>query len=200
MRKTLVRFAALAALLLPAAVLVSCATPPPQTTPDLTYKHLAPISLDAAAFDVETRYIPPLAGPNVEHLSPVTPYAAARQWGQDRIRTAGMQNTARLVILDASIVETDLPVEGGVSGMFTTSQAKRYEGRIAVLLEILDPNRRQLAFATARAERSRSAPEDITIAQREKLWLEMTEAMMKDINAELEKNIRQHFGRYVLAR
>lgn len=199
MRKTLVRLAALAMLLVPAVALVSCAAPPPRTTPELTYKHLPPISLDAAAFDVETRYIPRLAKPNVEHLSPVTPYDAARRWGQDRIRPAGTQNMARLVILDASILEKDLPVEGGVSGMFTTSQAKRYEGRIAVLLEVLNPGRRQLAFATARADRSRTAPEDTTIAEREKLWLEMTEAMMKDIDAELEKNIRQHFGRYLLA-
>jgi hypothetical protein len=185
------------ALALPGLALTGCETPPTENFPELTYRHLAPINLAVGSFDVETRYIPPLKPPNVEHLAPVPPYKAVRQWGLDRIRTAGGENRARLVILDASIVGKDLPTKSGIEGAFTREQAKKYDGRIAVLLEILDPTGRQLAFVTARAERSETAPEGATIAEREKIWFAMTESMMRDLNGQLEDNIQKYFGPYL---
>ncbi len=198
MARSLARIAILAALAAPA--LLSCATQPVGTVPELTYRHLGPINLAVGSFDVETRYIPPLAPPNVEHRAPVPPYAAVRQWGIDRVQTRGGENTARLVILDASIVEHELPVTGGLKGAFQRQQERRYDARTAVMLEIVDPGRRQLAFVTARAERSQTTPEGMPIAQREKVWFEMTEAMMRDLNAQLEENIQRYFGPYIAAR
>lgn len=185
------------ALMLP---LAACQTTPPQQNfAELSYRHLEPINLAVRDFAVQSRYIPPLSPPHVEHRSPVPPYNALRQWGQDRIRAVGGELRARLVILEASIVEEKLPVKSGIQGAFTRDQAARYDGKLSAMLEIVDDAGRQRAFATARASRSQTAPEGTTIAEREKLWFTMTEEMMRQLNGELEENIRLFLGPYTRA-
>ena len=54
------------------------------------------------------------------------------------------------------------------------------------------------AFATARATYSRTVPEDITVNDRLRIYYEITEALMRSLDVELEKNIRQHLAPYLL--
>lgn len=188
-------------VVLPGFLLLGCETSAPSTEfPELTYRHLGPITLDVARIEVTTRYIPPLKLPNVEHRAPVPPYVAIRNWADQRLRAGGRRNQANLVILDASIREVPLPVTGGFKGFFTTDQSVRYDGRVAVLLEIRDVGGRQLAFATARAERSMTMGEDATIADREKVWFALTEDLLSDINRRLVAEARRHLGAYLLVR
>ncbi len=197
MSRTIASLFAAAALVLPLA-LAGCATPPAQQNfADLSYRHLAPINLAVSSFDVETRYIPPLKAPNVEHLAPVKPYNAARQWGFDRIKTRGGDARARLVVLDASIIEVPLAVTGGIKGAFTRDQAARYDGKLAVMLEVIDAGGVQRAYVTARADRSQTVPEGATIAERDRVWFAITEDMMRQLNEQLERNIASYFGTYL---
>ena len=46
--------------------------------------------------------------------------------------------------------------------------------------------------------RTRTVREDASLHDRKRIWFEMTEALMKDFNAEMEKNIRQHLGGYLM--
>jgi len=188
-------------ILLPGFLLAGCETGAPSSRfPELTYRHLGAITLDVARIEVETRYIPPLKPPNVEHRAPVAPYVAIRQWAGQRLKAGGRRNLANLVILDASIREVPLPVTGGLKGFFTSQQSARYDGRAAVLLEIRDVGGRQLAFATARANRSMTVAEGASIAEREKVWFALTEDLMSDINRQLEIEARRHLGTYLLGR
>lgn len=184
---------------LPGFLIAGCETPaPPAQFPELTYRHLGPLTLDVARIEVATRYIPPLKPPNVEHRAPVAPYAAIRRWAGQRLKAAGRRNVANLVILDASIREVPLPVKGGLKGLFTTQQSARYDGRAAVLLEIRDDGGRQLAFATVRATRSMTVAEGASMAQREKVWFALTEDLVSDINRRLEAEARRHLRAYLL--
>jgi hypothetical protein len=45
---------------------------------------------------------------------------------------------------------------------------------------------------TAEARESATAPENMTLNQRERLWFEMTRRLMDRLNAELEKRIAAH--------
>jgi hypothetical protein len=194
-RKALIVLAAL----LPGLFLAGCeSTAPMQRYPELTFGHLGRISLDVARVEIATRYIPPLKAPNVEHLSPTPPYVAIRRWAGQRLVAAGRQHTAHLVILDASIKEVPLRVKGGLSNLFTRQQAMRYDGRAAVLLEIIDSGGRQLAFVTARASRSTTVAEGASLAAREKVWFTLTEDIVTEINRRLEREIRRHFRGYVI--
>ncbi|MFT5539388.1 MAG: hypothetical protein ACI82H_000907 [Alphaproteobacteria bacterium] len=197
MKKTCIHLSIVAGLILP-IVLAGCAAPPAQQNfAELSYRHLAPINLAVSTFTVETRYIPPLNLPHVEHRAPVPPYAAVRQWGLDRVRATGGDLRARLVILDASIVEAKLPLKAGITGAFTREQAARYDGKLTVLLEILDSAGQQRAFVTSRSNRSQTAPEGASIAARERIWFAMTEDMMRQLNTELEDNIAKYLGQYM---
>ena len=46
--------------------------------------------------------------------------------------------------------------------------------------------------------RSRTAPEDMTLAERDRLFLEMTADVMKELDSVLEANIRRHMRKDLL--
>jgi hypothetical protein len=62
---------------------------------------------------------------------------------------------------------------------------------------MIGPDGRQLAMVSSRATRSRSVPENITLAERERVWFRLTESMMNDLNLALEQQIREHFARWL---
>ena len=98
-----------------------------------------------------------------------------------------------MTILKGSVVEVPLARTEGVKGVFTIDQSEKYDGTLSVRVEIIGPGGKILAHIASQATRSRSVPEDITLADREKTWFRMTEAMMNDLNLSLERQIKQHF-------
>lgn len=187
------------AALLPGLLLAGCeSTPPTPYHAELSFSHLGRIRLDVARVEVATRYVPPLTSPNVEHRAPVPPYTAMRRWAGQRLKAAGRRYSANLVILDASIKGVPVGVKGGMKNIFTREQSTRYDGRVAVLLEILDGGGRQLAFVTARASRSATVAEGASIVAREKVWFALTEDMLGELDRRLEREIRRHFRDYIV--
>ncbi|MEO5374859.1 MAG: hypothetical protein H7840_11355 [Alphaproteobacteria bacterium] len=183
-----------------AVLMVGCSSPPPpiQVLPDLRFTDKPPFSLDVARIEVVSAYKAPFKEPNIEHLMPVPPERAAMNWANDRLKAVGRANTARFIVRDASVVEKSLKVDEGVSGLFKKEQSERYEGRLEVVLEIRDEHGRVVGEASASAWRSRTVPEDITIAQREKMWYELTQALAGDMNTLLETNMRQYIARFLV--
>ena len=53
--------------------------------------------------------------------------------------------------------------------------------------------------ATAKAVRSVTVPEDITLHQRERVWFRLTEDTMKDLNGQLEKTLPNVFREFLLS-
>ncbi|MBM3511031.1 MAG: hypothetical protein FJX61_12995 [Alphaproteobacteria bacterium] len=191
-RRWLLAIAAVAVLPLGA-----CQVPAPAPTlPELTYAHLGPIRLDVARIEIVDDYLPPLRRPNVEHEFPIPPADAARRWVNDRLQAAGRQRTARFFIRTAAVVETKLDRRGGLAGAFTTDQSERYNATLEVALEIRSESGQREAYVEARSENTRTVSEKASINDRERVYFEMTEFLMKAVNAELEAQINQHFGRF----
>lgn len=180
------------------AALTACETTlPPRAFPDLRYNHLSPIRLDAVRVDVVQLYKSTGAKPYVEHEFPTKPAFVAAQWATDRLQASGVNNVVRVSIVNGAVVEVPLKRTTGVTGVFTTDQSERYDGTLEIKIEIIGPQGRQLASVSSQARRSRTVPENITLANREKVWFRMTESMMNDLNLSLERQIRQHFGEWV---
>lgn len=180
------------------AALTACETALPlRTFPDLRYDHLTPIRLDAVRVDVIQNYKSTGAKPYVEHEFPTRPATVAAQWATDRLKATGVNNIVRVTVVNGAVVEVPLKRTTGVSGMFTTDQSERYDGTLEIRIQIIGPRGRQLAFVSARATRSRTVPENITLADREKAWFRMTESMMNDLNLSLERQIREHFRQWL---
>lgn len=194
-RRTVFLAAASAAL----GLLAGCETQVPRSDfPELAYSQLPPINLSVARIDVIQQYHPPGKKPNVEHLFPVVPALAAERWARDRLKAVGADGVARVTVVYAGVVEVPLKRMGGIEGAFTTEQSERYDGAIEIKIEILTGDGRMAASVSSRAERRRTVPEDITLLGREKVWFEMTEAMMNDLNASLDRQIKENFGRWLV--
>jgi hypothetical protein len=181
-----------------AVLLAACQSGPGRPVyPELSYAHLAPIPLNVADIQVERVYASPGTKPNVEQLFPVRPADAAERWARDRLRAVGAEGVAVVKILNASVVEVPLPRTSGLRGALTTDQSERYDGVLEVEIDVSSRSRGTSAMVKSRAQRSRSVAEDVTLNEREKVWFEMTEALMNDLNASLERQIYDNFGNFL---
>ena len=188
-----VRRAALALGMVAAAALSACETAPTEPAfPELSYSHLPAMRLDVRTVEIVPEYQPPATPPHVEHLFAVKPIDAVRRWAGERLAASGAAGVARVVIKRASVVEVPLKRTTGVRGWLTTDQTERYDGVIEVAIDIHDGNGRTRGEVSSRVQRSRTVPEDISLHDRETMWFQLTEAMMNDLNAALETQIRSH--------
>lgn len=177
----------------------ACKTTPPvrASFPDITFTHEQPIRLDVARIEVVNEYVPPLNPPNVEHLFPVSIAAAVERWGRDRLQAVGADGVVRIIIRDASVREIDLRRTGGVRGAFTTDQAQRYDGRVEVLVEVSSPRGQRSGSTSAMAQRSQTVPENITLNERDRVYFNLADILLKDIDRELERNISQYLPLFI---
>ena len=178
--------------------LAACGSAPPKPGfPQITFSHLPPIQLDVAQIQVVEQYAPPLREPNVEHAMPVSPAAVMHRWAADRLRPVGPAGVATLKIKDASVVAQPLDKTTGVRGMLTEDQEVRYVGNLVVELDVNTAGGLGTGFASAAATRTVTAPEDITLNQRDKILFNLAEALARDVNATLEANIRIHLAPFL---
>ena len=181
------------------SALAACAASPPKASaPELSYANLGPIRLDVAKIEIIDDYLPPLKRPNVEHEFPISPAEAVQRWARDRLVAGGREQTARFIIRAAGVREIALKKKTGLRGLLTTDQSERYEGRVAVVLEVRSQRGFRDAFAEATSSHARTVAENASINQREQLFLEITERLVRDLNSEIEKQIAAHLAPYRL--
>ena len=191
----MIRRAKRALAIVATAAVAACATEvPQQTLPKLTYGHLSPLVLNVGAVEVASEYAAPMAEPHVDHLVPTPPENALRQWATDRLKAGGGPGIARFVIKDARVIETALARDQGVKGAFTKEPSERYDATIEAVVEIVDADGKTRGHAAARATRSRSVLEDVSLNERDRIRFELIEALMTDFDAEIERNIRTYLG------
>ncbi|MBT6285190.1 hypothetical protein OAW32_00840 [bacterium] len=192
------RSPALASILAVVFLLTGCATEVQKPGfSQISFAHLQPISLNVARIEVENRYVSPATRPNVEHEFPVSPAAVASNWGRDRLRAVGQSGVARVVVRRASVVEVPLKRTTGVTGAFTRDQSERYDAIIDMMVELRDADGNVRVTAESTAKRSRSVSENVSLIEREKIWFEMTETMMSDLNTALENQVRIHMKEWI---
>lgn len=181
-------------------LLTACQTqpaPPPNQFPEISFRSAPPFRLTVSGVEVVREYVPPMAYPNVDHRFPVPPAAMAERWAADRLSPAGGAHRARYIVKQASVVEVQLPMKSGITGAFTTQQAYRFDAVLEVELHILNDRGFREGQVTARVEQHQTAAEDISQSDREKLWFAMTQALARDLDAELDKNIRAGLPRFI---
>ncbi|MGD9537283.1 MAG: hypothetical protein AB7P52_05985 [Alphaproteobacteria bacterium] len=191
------RLSRFGALVLVAALIGCSTTVTRPVIPTLSYSHLPPLELSVARVDLVEAYRSPLQDPNVEHTFPTPPALAFKRWVSDRLRPVGQDGSLRVTIEDASARRAPLPRTEGVEALFTTDQVERIDATVNVLLETLDNGGNVTSTVTARAQRTRTIPEGLTLNERDQIYQEITEALINDLNTTLEQNIRQYMARYM---
>ncbi|GGF39856.1 hypothetical protein GCM10011611_52820 [Aliidongia dinghuensis] len=186
----------LAVALVATAASCSSDAPPPPRFADIHFLALPPFKLNVSQIQVDSRFQPTFKEPNVEHEFPVPPQRALENWAHDRLLAVGGPTTgyvARFTIVDASVRESELPKKEGLTAVFTTQQAERYDGHVSVLLQIINPQGVAERTASAEAAVSRSVPEGITLNERDKVWYDMTRDLMADLDRQLQKQVDSAF-------
>ncbi len=175
-------------------LLAACQSTPPRPAPrPIDFSNFGPIVLNAGTVDVVDSYRP-MGAKHVEGRSPVPPAEAVRRWAAERLQAAGGPGRVRVTIRDAGIVEVPLPTKKGISGYFTNDQAQRYDGRIEVEVagEVPDTGSGGFRGVTrSTVTQSTTVAENISLADREATFLDLTRRMMEDLNARLDAGIRK---------
>ncbi len=167
--------------------LTGCAT---DTVVDLT----APSFLDQPQYRmnvsevrVNDQYEPSFDGGHVEHQFPTSPARAVGIWANDRLQAAGTQGLMEVIIREASVIET------------RGKKFDRYDAALAVDLRLYDGmHSMALAESNSRVTLSRSIKNTASITKREDMFAEMTRDLMKSLDASLDTNLRQYFGKHIV--
>ena len=180
-------------------ILVSACTLAPKKSefPGISYAHLPKISLDVARVEVTNNDQSSLDAPNVAHLLPLSLAESVLNWAHERLRPAGHSGTVRVVLDEASVVETKLDTDKSLRGLFTVEQAERYDAVVNVSIMILNDAGEELASVKTVVTRSRTASEYITIERRRRVWFDLVEALLKDLNQSLENLIQENMKDWV---
>lgn len=181
-------------VVLVAWLVTACQSVPTANVPQLSFAHLPAISLGVGEKEVVSAYSMPLKEPNVEHRMSTAPEKAFRLWVSQRIATRGQGGVARFTLDDASVIEVPLDRTKGIKGLFTKDQSERYDATLKAHVELFDPSGAKLGFASAQVKHTRTVGESVTLNQREQIWFELVEALMKDFDKTFEANIRAHLG------
>lgn len=166
------------------ALLAGCenAPPPPQEFPLLSFDYLPKLSLNVATVDIEIPWQPGTLpdATHVESLAPEKPVDALKLMLQQRLIPVGGTGRAVALIEDASLVQ----------------RPGQYQGTFQVRLNIFTSDGAPSGFAKAYVTGTRTIVEDSPEAARAALY-ELTKRMMRDMNAELEFQIRRSLRDYL---
>lgn len=187
------------ALALPLA-LTACQTPEPERLmlPEISFAHRPVLTFAAGSVDTITEFKPSFQPPHIEHLLPQPPARVAERWVRDRVRLDNsQQNSLRIVIKDASVIEQDIAKTPGLRGNFTNDQVTRFEVSVEIGVELRDARGFKVGEAAASAKRSNTLGEKATLNDRDRLIHDLIRLAMTDVDAELEKSIRAYMPLYV---
>lgn len=181
-------------------VLTACQTAPAQMSQTtMTFSHLAPISLDVAQIEVYDEFESVYKAPFVDFQFPIPPLKAVHQWVNDRMQPNGRSNLLRVTIVDASVKEVRLPKRSGFMDWFYVEPSERYEGHLLVKMDVLGGGRAlSESSITIEVARNQSALESASLADREALYIQLTQDLMQLFNLEAERQINAHFSRYLM--
>jgi len=174
-------------------------TAPQQSLPELTFSHMTPINLAVGSVVVDNRYHQPTTGTYVESRFPTPPAQALERWATDRLKPVGTaaDGTLKLVITDASVRETPLEKDSSFKGVFTKQQSHRYDMALRATIEITGRDGRKKGDSSAKATRTLTVREDLSLNEVEKRWLDATEDLVKDFDREMVRNLRQFLANWV---
>ena len=180
-------------------VLTGCSSAPPaRQAPVLDFAHSAPILLNVRVAEIDSRYQPEIAPPNIERSVTPTPQEALIKWAQQRLRSDGTENVARFTIVEAPVTAENLSRTGGLTGALTTEPAQRWTVTLEAQLKFLDENGTRLDGFTAKVARTRDLKEGMTSEERSLFWSEMIAAAIGEFDAQIISGLRQYAARWML--
>jgi hypothetical protein len=164
--------------------LAGCGGPPaaPQIFAPLHYSYLAPISLNVGTIVTQVNYVPAMDGSSIDGMSPEAPLDAVRAMIQDRMVAAGSGGTATVQVNDASLRRVGDTVVATVSIHLTVQSADGH----------------RTGYTDASVTRTRTTPDDSSMEAMRAFLYAMVQDLMNAENVQLEYQIRQNLGGWLV--
>lgn len=153
-----------------------------------------PLRFAVDAITVESAFRQAGAPPFVDHSLALTPEAAVRAYLEQKLQAVGGPGRLQAVIVDASVREVALETRSGVRGLLTREPGARFDGRVRVRVERYDGAGNPVGSVGTAASRSRSLPEDVGYAERQRIGYELVQALVDDLATGLAANLRETFA------
>ena len=147
--------------------------------PPLRYQYLPPIRLNVASINIEQRFYPSGADPDITARDPIHPVEALRAMAEDRLQALGTSGQAVFAITNASLTRQD--------DVITCA--------LAVVLEIYPMPGIRSAFAQAIVSRQHTGPVDDL---RGTLY-DVTKATMDAMNVEFEYQVCRNLAPWLVS-
>jgi len=160
-----------------------------------TAEELLPeIRLGVAEMQVIPAYASPRRKPHAEHRMTASPQKVAVDWGRAKIRAVGRQDRARVIILDASVIE--VPVKGK-SGFLRRGPDRRYDAKLTISVEIRSDAGDLIGNVRVTATRSQEVLKGVEGKRLQLIWRDLSEQIVRDAANELKRQMQARLGRYV---
>lgn len=175
---------------LAAALAAACASDdqkPPSPPPAPDFAFLTPLRLDVAEVLIDDRLGMPAPNDAGSRVA-VTPADYLRAIARDRLRADGTAGRAIVVLQKAEVVATRVPTQGS---MFTAEVDTRYEGIMAMRIDIIGADARPAGFAEAEVRRSREVLENASAAARAAVVQAIAHDLADAMNVEIEFQLRR---------
>jgi len=155
---------------------------------------LPEIRLAVAEMQVIPAYASPRRDGHADHRMKASPQRLAVNWARARIRAVGRADRARVIILEASVVE--VPVTGK-SGLFRRGPDRRYDARLTISVEIRSDAGDLIGNARATATRSQEVLKGVEGGRLQAIWRDFSERLVADAARELDRQLRARLAQYV---
>jgi hypothetical protein len=168
-----------------------------ENLPSMTFTHLPHIRLKVKNIEVNSKFQYDTNTSHIAHKFPISPEKAIITWAQDRLLIAGINNIARLTIIQADAQEIKLKIDKSFTGAFKNQQSARYQTFVKVSLEIFDENKIQQGIVIGEAEHSITVSEATPLSDRRKIWYNLIEKLMAKFDSAMQKSINNNLRSYV---
>ena len=160
-----------------------------------TAKELLPeIRLNVAEMQVIPAYASPRRKPHADHRMTASPQKVAVDWARASIRAVGRQDRARVIVLDASVVE--VPVKGK-SGFLRRGPDRRYDAKLTIAVEIRSDAGDLIGNARVTATRSQEVLKGVRGDRLQLIWRDLSERLVRDASNELKRQMQARLGRFM---
>lgn len=164
----------------------------PVSLTDLSFMPAEKIILDVKRIEIASAYQPSFMPPNIEHLVPLAPEKAIRQWVESRFEATGTaQRVARFVIHDAGIIERHEPPARGLDG------TDHYRSSMHITLTISDLMNRMLADVDVSAWQEHAMPESTSLDVREESWSTLVSKNVRTLDEQIRQNLEGKIAPYI---
>lgn len=162
--------------------------------PRLTFEHLQePLQIDVRSTTVENQYKTPLIDGHMEYRFVNDPVVTLTKLIQKRIEPTGNHNFLSFKIEEASMKEKEIGTDDGFFSLFNIQNANEYEGRIVVLMELLDDNSQSIMGHRITVKRRTTIPNDASLIERQKTGFKMLENLMGDFDTKMSELLIQYY-------